>query len=398
MRALSIAFLFILSIALLVSLGCVQKPETTVNEPPAVVPANNITNATVAPSSPCSSGNIVQKDDCFAALAASKRDASICTNIYDVGKLDSCYALFANIDLETCKKISDATMRADCLTENAKRMKSQDACSLIGAEDKKAACLKSVLPECMQIIEPEKRDLCLALEKNDYTQCKEDWCFMRYALNRSDGNACALITSPTDEYTCKAIVKNDVGECKKASLEAIQDVCIKNASIALGNQDGCDLATEGSTYRNSCYLYFAVKSQDSSICAKAYPEFTLMIGSSRNWCYQQYANQTADASVCPKVTETINRITCYRDAAIQNRMPSLCNGLWTEAMKGDCYAATILYDQRGPVATDCQNVPSLDWKDKCFYRVAYVTYNQTYCSFVRDGTPDRASCDALFGS
>jgi len=398
MRLLSIVLLAVLSVLLVVSFGCTQRQEPSVDEPPVTVPGGNGSGTPVAPEQPCSSGNIVQKDECFANLAKTKGDSSICKNIYDVGKLDSCYSAFANGNLDVCKKINDAEMRSSCLIENAKRLKSEEVCDLIGNAEKKATCLNSVLPECLRIIEPEKRELCLALEKSEYTQCRSDWCFSQYGIRRSDENACALIKSPAENYACKAIVKNDVGECKMAPVAAVQDLCVQNAAAALDYMGGCDLATSGSTYRNSCYLHFALERRDGNICSKAEPEFTLMIGTSRNWCYQEYAKKAADASVCAKVTETLSKVSCYRDAAKENRMPSLCNALWTDGLKRDCYAASILYVDGGPVNSDCQLVDSADWKDKCYYKAAYVAYNQSLCGFIREGSADRDSCDALFGS
>ncbi len=389
MKALSIAILAFLSILLVVSYGCVQKPEPVVNEPPedVVLP---VENNTVAPAV-CSAGNILQKDDCFLSLAKKKSDPEVCGRIYSVEKLDSCFAIFANADLEICKRITDTDMKAACLAENAKRSKSEEVCNLIGDVDKKVACLKNVLPECMLVSDPEKRSLCIALEKKDYTYCQGDSCFEAYAENKSDSNACGLISSPALRYACFAVVEKRVAECGRAEVSPVRDLCVKTAAIKLNDVDGCDLATTGSDYRNSCYLHFAVAAKNSTFCRRAEPE------NGRDACYGDYATRAADTSSCGRIIESLNKINCYYKAATNNSMPSLCNPLQVEGQRDDCYAKGV-QTPAGPVATDCASVENLIWKDKCYYRAAYIAYNQTLCGFVREETSDRRSCDELFGS
>ena len=89
-------------------------------------------------------------------------------------------------------------------------------------------------------------------------------------------------------------------------------------------------------------------------------------------------------------------ITCYRNAAIKNKMPSLCNPLAIEANRRDCYAGSILYIEGGPVPSDCASVDSIDWKGKCYYRAALSTYNSTLCGFIDDSSLDKKDCTDLF--
>lgn len=398
MNPFSLAILLALSAIMIFSFGCAQKPaEPSVVEPPAVEPPQN---ATVS-AEPCSSGNIVQKDGCFAALAKSKSDPEICKNVYSVEKLDSCFAYFAGNNLEVCKQITDAPMRQACLTENARRINSSESeavCSLIDNAEARAACLRQVVPPCRLVLDPDQRALCVAFEKNDYTFCTSDTCFAQYAENRSDSNACNLINNSASRYSCFAVVKNDVGECKNAPLVPVQDYCIEKSAEALDSVNGCDLASAGGDYRNRCYLYFAVKGRQGSICARAEPEFSVgSSGTSRYWCYGQYATQAADVSVCPKILESQSRIGCYYTAAKKNSMPSLCNPLNNAAWMKDCYAGSILYVEGGPVPADCMNVQDQTWKDKCYYKAALATANSTMCGFITPGTSDRDSCDSAFG-
>lgn len=397
MKLLSLAILLALSSFMLFSFGCIQKPaEPSVVEPPVVEPP--AANATV--TEPCSAGNIVQKDGCFASLAKSKSDPEICRNIYSVTTMDSCYAGFAYTDLEICKRITDKELRSVCLTTNAKRLNSEESegiCNLIDNAEARAACLKQVVPPCRLVLDPDQRALCVAYEKNDYTFCTSDYCFSQYAENRSDSNACNLINNSANRYSCFAVVKKDVGECKNAPLVPVQDYCVELASERLGNVNGCDLASAGSDYRNRCYLYFAVKERQGSTCNRAEPEFSVGSGTSKYWCYEQYASQAADVSVCPKILESQSRIGCYYTAAKKNRMPSLCNPLNNAAWMKDCYAGSILYVEGGPVASDCENVQDSTWKDKCYYKSALATVNGTLCGFITPGTSDKDSCDSAFG-
>ncbi|HIH18426.1 TPA: hypothetical protein HA225_00440 [Candidatus Micrarchaeota archaeon] len=398
MRAFPLVILAVLSIALLAAFGCIQKPsEIVVVEPPVVEPPKN--NTTVA--SPCSTGNIVQKDECFSSLAISKSDPELCRNVYSVEKVDSCYSHFAENNLEICKRISNAEQRTGCLTENAKRLNSTESesiCNLIDNAESRAECLRQVVPPCRLVLDEMQRSLCIALEKNDYNYCSGDECFSKYAENTSDVNACSLISSPAEKYACIAVVKNDVGECKMAPLSPVQDYCVELSAKRLSNADGCDLATAGSDYRNRCYLDAAVRIGDGSVCARAEPEFSVGGGTSRNWCYMEYASRKGDVSVCPKVLESQNRIGCYYTAAKKNRMPSLCNSLGNEAWMRDCYSGSILYSEGGPVPSDCESVLDSIWKDKCYYKAALSTANSSLCVFITPWTSDSDSCDSAFGN
>ncbi len=393
MRSIALA----LSLLLVFAFGCTaQRGGSSVQEPPVVAPPSE--NVTVT-AQPCSSGNIVQKDDCFAALARSKSDPEICRNIYSVGTMDSCYSAFAYDNLSICKRITDAELRSVCLTTNAKRINSSESesiCGLIDNVDARATCLKQVVPPCQLVLDPDQRALCIALEKNDYNFCTGDSCFAQYAVNRSDANACNLIQSAASKYACIAVVKKDVGECKMAQLAPVQDYCIEMAAEKLGILEGCGLATSGSDYSNRCYLYFAVKGKQSSICASVEPEFSIGSGTSRYWCYSEYALRTSNTGACAKITESLNRISCYYNAAASNSMPSLCNPLSVDSQRRDCYAKGV-QTLRGPVPSDCQFVDDNVWKDKCFYKAAIATANRTLCGFIAPSSPDRGSCDSSFG-
>ncbi|MCX6773300.1 MAG: hypothetical protein NTV88_06065 [Candidatus Micrarchaeota archaeon] len=184
--------------------GCVQQPgqngQIVVQEPVAT-PQQNATAAT-----PCSAGNVLQNDGCFLSLAKEKNNLAYCGNIYSTDKLDECYANFANQNLDVCKMIRSTSLRATCLTENAKMNKSEDICNLIDNMDARANCLKYVLPRCKLILDPDSRSLCMALEKGDYTLCQSDSCFVQYAQNKSEASACDLVKSDPDRFYFMALV------------------------------------------------------------------------------------------------------------------------------------------------------------------------------------------------
>ncbi|MCX8198173.1 MAG: hypothetical protein N3F07_03200 [Candidatus Micrarchaeota archaeon] len=352
--------------------------------------ASNVMGASQAEQPPCSEGNVIQKDECFVALAKEKSDSGLCKRIYSIDRRDLCYAQFAEADLEACRKIHDAGKRADCLVKNAVRQKDDGICKEIGNDDARAECLRKVVPPCMLILNEDERDLCLALEKNDYTRCKSDFCFEGYAKNRSFAEACARISKPAEKFKCIALVEKSFFACRLSEQEAVRDSCIEEASKELDQQSGCDFATPGSKYANNCYLHFAVKNNDPAICRKILQE------RDQDWCYSRFASLKANATSCARVIESLNRISCYRNAAIENRMPSLCNGLGNSAWMRDCYAASILYIDAGPVPSDCKSVESNEWKNKCYLRAAIKSNNGTYCSFIEEGAADRRDCEELF--
>ena len=387
-------FAIVSLLAMLLLFGCAQKSapavQETVKEPAQVAPVSQ---------EPCKGGNVVQNDECFLSLAKQKSDAAICVNIYSVDKLDACYASFANADVEICKKITNAGMRAGCLTENAKREKSASMCELIGDEALRFACLKEVMPPCSSALMPDEneRAACLAFEKKDYTLCTNDACFLKYAIGMESTDACGRISVQSDRFYCLAMVKNSTSECANAGLAPVRSACAEKAAEMLDDMGGCTVAETGSDYQNRCYLHFAVERSDSSICQKVEPEFSVGVGTSRYWCYAEYAAEKADISVCPKIGETLNRISCYYQAAKRNRMPSLCNLVGRENQMSDCYAGSILYLDSGPLPSDCASVASLTWKNKCYYISAKATDDKSLCALIGEG-PDKSSCDLLFGT
>ena len=392
MKAPLAILIAILVFALAFSAGCTQQktPDVNVTQTEPNTTQNASANGTVQ-EQPCSGGNVVQNDACFAALAKADDDPAYCQNIYSIGTMDSCYEMFANGSLGICKKITDAQMRWNCLLQNALSEKSDTTCKLIENDSMRAACLEAVVPPCTLIMDEGARTLCLALYNSNYGLCTTDGCLAAYAQNKSDPAACGGISAESARYACDAIVGKDVTLCQQAAQTPVQDACIENASIALDKPNGCDIITPGSTYANICHLHFAFEYSDPSYCQKPFQE------EQRDQCYSDYANLTANISTCPKVINTLNRIVCYRVAAIGNRMPSLCNNIGTSSNARDCYAASILYLDAGPVPSDCQNVADSTWKDKCYLYAAIKTNNGAYCSLIGEG-PDKTDCDGLFGT
>lgn len=384
MKAAIVAFF---SILLVFSLGCIQKEQPLVQEPPIIPPGNNQT----APSDqPCSAGNVVQKDECFFNLAKGPAGIVACKSIYSIGKTDECYSLFASGDLEACKSISDADMRAGCLSQNALRVKDQEICNLIDNAASRAECLKQVVPPCTIGLSQEERELCLALEKNDYTLCLSDECLRAFAEEKKVSEACIPIKGEADRFACVAIVRANPSECKQSSLASVQDLCLQKASIALGDLASCSLATPGSTYRNDCYTSFAISQKDDSICKKSTPE------DSRDLCYASFSLETANTTACAKISSSINRVGCYYFASAKNRMPSLCNPLQNEAQRNDCYGKGMFIPE-GPLAADCMQVSSQEWKDKCLRIAATKAYDRTLCEPIITDYEKKA-CEDLFAS
>jgi len=382
--------LAILAISMLLLFGCAQQaPPVTVEEPNTTEAPPAVKNSTVS-KSPCTGGNIVQNDNCLSSLAIEKSDPSRCMGIYDTGKLDLCLAHFANSSLELCKQITGSELRFSCLAANAISGKSEEICNMIDNTEAAAECLRKVMPPCMLISDESERSLCIALDKRDFSYCKGDACLEAYAINQSSETACGAITQQVGRYYCLAMVKKSIAACKDAPFQPIQDACIEAASEAMDDLGGCSLATDGSDYRNSCYLHFAVKNRDPSICQRPLYE------TQRDECYKNYSIGTATTAACPKVVESTGRIDCYFKAAKINRKPSLCNLVGTADNLNTCYAGAILYPASGPVPSDCPDVASTDWRDKCYYQSARSTYNSTYCALMTDGASDKRNCEALF--
>ena len=386
----NIALLAFISVFMLFFFGCVSNPPApSVGEP--LPPAGNdtLTPPIIQPAVLCGTGNILQKDACFLVLAKEKGDPEYCRSIYSVSTLDSCYDQFSD-RLEVCKKITGAQMRSACLSKIAVKEKSDQICAMIDNADARLSCLQNVLPPCMLISDEDERALCLAIDKDDYVYCKSDGCFLAYAINKSKSDACLLISPPANKQACLAVVGNSVGICKQAPLVPVQDYCVELASAMLDNQGGCVYASEKSDYRNRCYTHFAVEKADMGVCGLADPE------GARDSCYRNYSIELADTSACAKVKETLNNQNCYYTAATVNRKPSLCNPLPSLSMRDDCYAKPI-FSKLGPIASDCGNVASETWKDKCYLVAAKMASDASLCGKISPGS-DFDECVNLLGS
>lgn len=382
------AFAVITAILLVMS-GCTQKAQPTVGEPSApLVPTQNNTTVAPAPAAPCTGGNIVQNDECFLMLASQTNNSSICSSIYSTSVLDSCLFGFSS-DINICRQITNASMRNTCLSSIAEAQKSQDICGLITNDGARLACLQKVVPPCQLITDPDARTLCMALDKGDYTLCTSDSCFLQYAINKSASDACILISSPSDKQACMAVVAKDVSVCKQAALVPVQDFCVQKASELLNDSNGCDVATVGTTYRNSCYAYFAVEYLDMGICARASPE------TARDTCYANYSVEVGDVSACAKIVDSLNQEACYYDSAAANSRPSLCNPLPTQSERNGCYSDGV-YGATPPAASDCPLVDSTIWADKCYFEAARGSGNQSLCALISPGS-DQDTCNSLFG-
>jgi len=380
------AMLLVAAIALFFVFGCPSQPQQPLVEEPAAP----VVQPPPAPeAAPCSIGNVVQRDDCFLARALEKKDNGICRNIYSVDRLDQCYAIFAATDLEACKMVRNAEMKNSCLSENAVRQKSEAICNLIDNAAARADCLKKVVPACQLVLDPTGRQLCMALEENDYTLCQTDPCFVQYAQNKSEEAPCGLVKAEIDRYYCLAVVRNSAAVCQQASQAALQDACMEKVAKKLNDVYVCDLATKGSSYANSCYLYFAVKDGKMDICKKPYTEEL------RDSCYSDWATQSANTSSCINVINTVNRNGCYFTAARTNRLPSLCNPIINDANRNSCFSQAIT-GEKGPIPRDCEAVSGQEWRDKCYRISAQKTYDQSYCGKISPDSYEKDTCDSLF--
>ncbi|MCX8197132.1 MAG: hypothetical protein N3G80_02345 [Candidatus Micrarchaeota archaeon] len=368
-------------------LGCAQKPSAQLEEPKAEPIPNMTQNQTPTTSELCH-GNIVQKDECYLSLAEAKADPQLCKRIYAIDKMDECYFLFANSSIQYCDMISSKEMKEACLMQNAIRLKDEKVCQRIQDSQKRTECLSKILPHCL-LLNIEERPLCLALEKKDYTECQGGFdCLLAYAKNTSDLRACYAAKEEKERLLCLAIVKNSADECMQAKLESVKDWCALAASKEIGDVEGCQLITKGTSYSNECYQFFAIKMQDSRICLKAAPE------EKRDECFVNYAARTKNVSACSRVIESLAKISCYYKAARENGMPSLCNPLETGRLRQECYSLSI-FGAVVPQPADCFYVESIEWKDKCFKEAAVRTANKSLCQQIL-GSEDRKDCESSF--
>jgi len=391
MKALALAFvgLFLLLFA------CIQTPEQppaapTPSEPVVVAPAPIVKTETPAVEAQCTSGSILDKDDCFSLLASSSNSIDWCSMIYSSDLKDQCIYKFAKSDGTLCGKLFGSTLRSDCYALDAQAKKDFELCALVGDEAKRAQCLRTLTPPCLLLPEGDARSTCLALEKSDSSICGSTECAIAYALNKSDNTACGQIpkTELAAISACNAIAKRDASLCENGGNSVVADYCYQIYSIRMGNLPSCDLATLGSPYRNDCYNYFAAKLRDPEVCKRAAPEEL------RDQCYMNYSITTSSPTVCEKVINTLNRAKCYITTAKVNGNPTACTGLYYQDQK-NCY--NIVFTGTGVKnPAYCSQIDDALWKDKCYINAAEIFRNVSLCKFVQDADQN-AKCIVPFG-
>jgi hypothetical protein len=379
----------IIGVMLLLS-ACIQQTD---NAPVVTEPATQ-TPAAVLPknvSLPCANGSILDKDSCFAALANTTGNVSVCDSIYSSDLKDSCIYGFAKNDGTLCDRLFSKDMRAECFLSYARNSGDFKVCDNIGVEATRQACLKELSPPCSFETTDEAKGQCLAFTKKNYTYCRTTDCYIEFARNFSDAGPCDMI-SDTDMPTklaCRAAARNDSTECKGANNSVLADVCYEMFAKLSGDPGVCAQVSAGSPYRNSCYVYFALTEKNSSYCKNPTPE------SARDLCYSNYSITLNDWKSCENVVVSINKAKCYIDVAKINGNPAACNDLLFGNL--DVCANMVFTGPGVANPAFCADVESTLWRDKCYIWSAEHDMNQTLCNFV-SSNDSLAKCMAPFQS
>ncbi|MFH1094788.1 MAG: hypothetical protein V1728_01060 [Candidatus Micrarchaeota archaeon] len=378
----------------------VEQPANTTPAPPAPDETNstmaaNETNGTIAappgrPGSEClSAQNILQRDQCFSDLASSARDVKMCDQIYSIAVRDGCLNRFAAQNERICAQLNDATLKQNCFYAAAMRLNDTQYCTPIGDEARRTECLKALSPPCSFEKDDASTTLCRALNKKDYTLCKSNQCLFNYAIKAGDIGACGIISGESAlAGACQAAVKNESNYCGALAQQSIQDYCDELTAYALNDSFWCGRASEGSDYRNRCYLTFAINQSNASFCAPVWPE------TARDECYIGYANARNDPSVCPKVINSLNRNKCMISTALKNANPAACNGL-PYYDKRNCYNLVVSGTTPIYSSFSCALVDDSLWQAKCYTAAAQQAMDSTICQKIDDATA-KADCLSKF--
>jgi hypothetical protein len=372
---------FISFLLLFLFLGCAQKQngQTKVEEKPTVEEkSSQIESQKTEEKTNCATGNVLQRDECFFSLAKNNSNPDLCKNIYSIDKIDECYLYFAEKKgTDFCLKVTDFEKKDNCLLESGIKEKSKEICEKIGNLEKKKECLKQAYSVCALIDDIERQNLCFALERNNYSECKSTLCLYNYAKNKSNEKACLEIESPKDRFSCLAVVKKEQEYCENLEYQSERDFCFKNYSIERKDDQVCEKITNETIYSKDCYSFFALYYNKTYFCEKISKQ------ADKYECLILYASKNANTTACEKIDETINRGICYIKAASENRMPSLCNDLPTISSRQSCYSQTILNNPDGPLIFDCPNIKEKLWEEKCYFQAAIKTKTKEYCNYIK---------------
>lgn len=325
-------------------------------------------------------------EEYILGVAISNKNYTLCEELES--KKQDCYEALGSDFEEACVKIENYEKKENCILIHVEDQNSTALCGELEEEDQ-LGCGLTVDP-CYGKTNNE-RDICMALEYEDYGYCEEDECLYEYAEQKKDYEVCNLFENPSEITTCHSIIENTNKCGSELSLVGEQDYCYYNYGKISNKSYLCDLISMDSIYSYMCYLNFAIEYEDYSYCEQ--------VGNlDDRWsCMKNYALTTEDIAGCVQIPELAysNFESCYFYFAVEYSYPEACNKLKTTSAKHNCYTQAIMDESKPLLPENCANVTIDDWRDSCYKFSAKKNDDITICDDI-EGENAKKICIGQF--
>ncbi|MGC8651692.1 MAG: hypothetical protein ACP5UH_00350 [Candidatus Micrarchaeia archaeon] len=294
--------------------------------------------------------------------------------------------------LQECRSIVLSQQRDSCFANLAGSTSNATICKFISSKSDEYACIlgiasaKDSIALCGYLNNTQAYEECaytVANSTSNETACKtleepyRSECLYNYAksTNFSSIGRCSDISNSTLSAECsylyyyrRAILYKNQSYCGylpdvvNSTVESY--MLPQNSNYPLGV--GMELSSLNITPRQYCYLQLANETKNSSLCS-----FTTGITS--EICKGMFANRTANVTV--------------NESAICSNVPSYLKDICEYSYASD---EALKEDN----VSQCLTISNETYKDNCIYTLAYEYNQSSYCGYILNST----AMDACYGS
>ncbi|MBN2121851.1 hypothetical protein JW721_02235 [Candidatus Micrarchaeota archaeon] len=329
----------------------------------------------------------VEAGEDWAALALAENDPSYCLKL-PASERDACVLPLSNDSLPNCLQLVSYELKEGCLEHLAYETENISICDLM-VDEARALCVEALSPPCTFVLETEEKARCMAFEYQNYSYCRSDQCFLDYAFNFYNKEACAFIDSEPKMEGCTSALtyKDGCRELEGSNKElcyyiyALGDKTPRFCYYIDGKYDS-EIAFE-------CFTHYAIENGEPSLCS------ALLV--TRQWeCYTDYALESGDKGGCYAIDTRAptSREDCFEQYAYAYDDLLACNEIETLYVRQICYSA-LIFGSGDLSFAECNGITLPEWKDKCFQELAKQEDTLTYCNYIKSQAV-KDNCIAFF--
>lgn len=318
--------------------------------------------------------NKAKADSCLIELGKQAKSDEPCEKIAVVSK-DKCFFDIATAinGANTCGKVYDFSMKAQCLAAIAKALNKTEICKqIIANQPIKDSCILETarqnltLDECASIFDPGVRDNCYI----SIAQAKQDSAYCDRVSDRKTPEGFAR-----DVCYKKSQPLLKAGQCLSLVDSTAMVNCFKDANTDFDRDVDCSQTTdENSLY--SCRRFSAIANHDVSACYKLSKDDV-------DNCITRIISGTAKEGECAMIRNYVSRNDCYRDIALTTPNTDACGKIEGDAASRDKCFADAAGVSGNPEVCSGIKANNISGKDACFYSVALSKQEYAACEKIQ---------------